>query len=33
MDVTLRLLHQIHARYPPVDERVAETLDNIRKSL
>jgi hypothetical protein len=32
MDVTSRLLHQIHARYPPVDERVAEILDQIRKT-
>ena len=30
MDVTSRLLHQIHARYPPVDQRVAEILDHIR---
>src|SRR5262245_3241471 len=30
MDVTSRLLHQIHARYAPVDQRVAEILDHIR---
>src|SRR5437762_56610 len=30
MDVTSRLLHQIHARYAPVDARVAEILDHIR---
>ena len=32
MDPTSRLLHQIHARYAPVDERVAEILDHIRKN-
>lgn len=26
-----RLLHQIHARYPPVDARVAEILEHIRQ--
>lgn len=31
MDATSRLLHQIHARYPPVDTRVAEILDHIRE--
>ncbi len=30
MDPTSRLLHQIHARYAPVDARVAEILDHIR---
>jgi len=30
MDVTSRLLHQIHARYAPVDTRVAEILDHIQ---
>ena len=31
MDATSRLLHQIHARYAPVDARVAEILDHIRQ--
>src|SRR6266536_4099018 len=31
MDATSRLLHQIHARYAPVDARVAEVLDHIRQ--
>jgi hypothetical protein len=32
MDATSRLLRQIHARYPPVDARVAEILDHIRQT-
>lgn len=32
MDATSRLLHQIHARYPPVDARVAEILEHIRQT-
>ncbi len=32
MDATSRLLHQIHARYAPVDARVAEILDHIRQN-
>ena len=32
MDPTSRLLHQIHARYAPVDARVAEILANIRSN-
>ena len=31
MDATSRLLYQIHARYPPVEARVAEILEHIRQ--